>query len=63
MTQEMSKNGQLERVPPSRDHAERLLMQARAHLHLATSGDAPEIDPVGAYQLKNSASTPLGPVL
>lgn len=54
--QDMIKNGQLERVPPSRDHAEKLLAQAMAHLHLATSGDAPNIDPVGAYQLVYDAA-------
>ena len=53
---DMIQNGQLERVPPSRDHAEKLLAQARAHLHLATAGDAPEIDPVGAYQLVYDAA-------
>lgn len=56
MVDDMLRAGQLERVPPSREHAERLLAQARAHLHLATSGDAPEIDPVGAYQLVYDAS-------
>jgi len=54
--QNMIKNGQLERVPPSRDHAEKLLAQARAHLRLAATGDAPEIDPVGAYQLVYDAA-------
>lgn len=54
--EDMLRAGQLERVPPSREHAERLLTQARAHLRLATAGDAPEIDPVGAYQLVYDAA-------
>jgi len=32
--------GQVERSPPSREHAERLLAQARAHLALATGGES-----------------------
>src|ERR1700722_9797458 len=54
--QGMIKNGRVERVPPSREHADKLLAQARAHLHLATSGAAPDIDPVGAYQLVYDAA-------
>lgn len=43
--------GQLERVTPSREYAERLLAQARAHLALATAGESADVDPVGSYQL------------
>lgn len=48
--------GQLERVTASREHAERLLAQARAHLTLATSGQSAELDPVGSYQLLYDAA-------
>jgi hypothetical protein len=52
----MLATGQLERVTASREHAERLLAQARAHLALATSGDSADLDPIGAYQLLYDAS-------
>jgi len=48
--------GQLERVSASREHAERLLAQARAHLALATAGSSADLDPIGAYQLLYDAS-------
>ena len=48
--------GQLERVTASREHAERLLAQARAHLALATAGSSADLDPIGAYQLLYDAS-------
>ncbi len=50
----MLASGQLERVPPSRDHADALLTQAARHLDLARSGHLK--DPTGAYQLLYDAS-------
>jgi hypothetical protein len=46
--------GQLERVPPSREHADTLLAQASRHIELARSGF--QQDPTGAYQLLYDAS-------
>jgi hypothetical protein len=48
--------GQLERVTASREHADRLLAQARAHVALATTGQSADLDPVGAYQLLYDAA-------
>jgi hypothetical protein len=50
----MLSSGQLERVPPSREHADTLLAQAKRHVELARSGV--ETDPTGAYQLLYDAS-------
>jgi hypothetical protein len=50
----MIADGELERVPPSRDHADRLLSQARTHL---TSAEAIlGTDPPGAYALAYDAA-------
>lgn len=46
--------GQLERVPPSRQHADTLIGQARRHIELARTGA--DTDPTGAYQLLYDAS-------
>ncbi|MFC4057251.1 hypothetical protein ACFOWE_03045 [Planomonospora corallina] len=46
--------GQLERVPPSREHADTMLVQAERHIALAHSGVA--TDPTGSYQLVYDAS-------
>ncbi|MFF5109670.1 hypothetical protein [Streptosporangium sp. NPDC000509] len=46
--------GQLERVPPSREHADTMLTQAERHIALARSGV--RTDPTGAYQLVYDAS-------
>lgn len=46
--------GQVERVPPSREHADTMLTQARRHIALARSGVG--TDPTGAYQLVYDAS-------
>ncbi|WP_449060367.1 hypothetical protein [Planomonospora algeriensis] len=51
---EMLASGQLERVPPSREHADTLLAQAERHIEFARSGF--ETDPTGAYQLLYDAS-------
>lgn len=48
--------GQLERVTASREHADRLLAQARAHLTLATTAQSADLDPIGAYQLLYDAA-------
>ncbi len=50
----MLSSGQLERVPPSRQHADTLLGQAERHLELARQGA--RTDPTGAYQLLYDAS-------
>ncbi|MEV4243518.1 hypothetical protein AB0J63_08930 [Streptosporangium canum] len=50
----MLTSGQLERVPPSREHADTLLTQADRHIQLARSGFT--TDPTGAYQLLYDAS-------
>ncbi|MGN9845580.1 hypothetical protein ACTMTI_46420 [Nonomuraea sp. H19] len=50
--------GQLQRVPPSRQHADLLLVQAERHLELARSGAA--TDPTGAYQLLYDAAPGAG---
>ncbi|GAA3311793.1 hypothetical protein [Nonomuraea dietziae] len=50
----MLSSGQLERVPPSRQHADTLIAQAERHLGLAHKGA--ETDPTGAYQLLYDAS-------
>ncbi|GIH75538.1 hypothetical protein [Planobispora longispora] len=46
--------GQLERVPPNREHADTMLAQAERHIALARSGVG--TDPTGAYQLVYDAS-------
>lgn len=46
--------GQLERVPPSREHANTMLAQAKRHISLARSGVG--TDATGAYQLLYDAS-------
>ena len=53
---DMLRAGQLERVSASRDHADKLLAQARAHLALAATAEAADLDPVGAYQLVYDAA-------
>lgn len=50
----MIARGELERVPPSRDHADVLLSQARRHL--ASAGAIAASDPAGAYQLLYDAA-------
>jgi hypothetical protein len=50
----MVARGELERVPPSRDHADLLLTQARRHL--ASAGAIADTDPAGAYQLLYDAA-------
>jgi hypothetical protein len=50
----MLASGQLERVPPSREHADTLITQAERHVELARTGA--ETDPTGAYQLLYDAS-------
>jgi hypothetical protein len=50
----MISRGELERVPPSRDHADLLLSQAR--LHLASADAIAGSDPAGAYQLLYDAA-------
>ncbi|WP_440070434.1 hypothetical protein [Streptosporangium sp. OZ121] len=50
----MLASGQLERVPPSREHADTLLAQAGRHIELARSGF--KTDATGAYQLLYDAS-------
>jgi hypothetical protein len=58
----MLSRGELERVPPSREHADLLL--AQAHRHLASAGAVVTIDPTGAYQLLyDAARKALGAVL
>ena len=51
---DMLSKGSLERVPPSRTHAEAMLDQARRHL--AAAGTIATGDPVGAYQLAYDAA-------
>src|SRR5690242_3399261 len=50
----MIARGEVERVPPSRDHADRLLRQAYQHLDSADAIAA--TDPAGAYQLLYDAA-------
>ncbi|MGI5236961.1 HEPN domain-containing protein [Dactylosporangium sp. CA-139066] len=50
----MLDRAELERVPPSRDHAELLLAQARKHL--ASADAIAASDPAGAYQLLYDAA-------
>jgi HEPN domain len=50
----MLRDGQLERVPPSREHADALLDQAQRHLKTAEL--AADDDPVGSYQLTYDAA-------
>jgi len=45
---------ELQRVPPSRDHADRLVEQARTHL--ASAGAVCDVDPSGAYALAYDAA-------
>lgn len=47
-------SGALQRVPASREHADRLLNQARRHLHSA--GQTAQDDPAGAYSLLYDAA-------
>ena len=58
----MLSRGELERVPPSRDHADLLLGQA--HQHVKSAAALTAIDPTGAYQLLyDAARKALGAVL
>jgi hypothetical protein len=58
----MLSRGELERVPPSREHADLLLSQA--HQHLKSAEAVVAIDPTGAYQLLyDAARKALGSVL
>src|SRR4051812_13557417 len=58
----MLSRGELERVPPSRDHADVLLVQA--HQHVKSAAALTTIDPTGAYQLLyDAARKALGAVL
>lgn len=50
----MLTTGELERVPPSAEHAAELLTQA--HKHLASAGHIAEDDPAGAFQLTYDAA-------
>lgn len=50
----MIDRGELERVPPSREHAELLL--AQAHRHLDSARTIAKTDPAGAYQLLYDAA-------
>lgn len=52
--EKMLADGQLQRVPPSRAHADRLLAQAHRHL-LSAQATAPD-DPEGAYALLYDAA-------
>ena len=45
---------ELQRVPPSRDHADRLLEQARRHLDAADA--IADMDPAGGYALVYDAA-------
>jgi len=47
-------SGHLDRVPASREHADRLLVQARAHL--MSAGEISDLDPEGAYSLVYDAA-------
>jgi len=58
----MLSRGELERVPPGRDHADLLL--THAHQHLKSAEAVIDIDPTGAYQLLyDAARKALGSVL
>src|SRR5205814_10054823 len=58
----MLSRGELERVPPGRDHADLLL--PHAHQHLKSAEAVIAIDPTGAYQLLyDAARKALGSVL
>lgn len=58
----MLSRGELEHVPPSRDHADVLL--AQAHQHVKSAATLATIDPTGAYQLLyDAARKALGAVL
>ena len=46
--------GELQRVPASRDHADRLVRQARTHL--ASAAEISETDPAGGYTLVYDAA-------
>jgi hypothetical protein len=50
----MIARGELERVPPSRQHADRLLTQA--HQHLESAAAIADTDAAGAYQLLYDAA-------
>ncbi|MEU4237582.1 hypothetical protein [Actinoplanes sp. NPDC026619] len=50
----MLARGELERVAPSRDHADLLLSQARRHL--TSAAIIAEADPAGGYQLLYDAA-------
>ncbi|GAA2084984.1 hypothetical protein [Actinomadura alba] len=50
----MLQRGELERVPPSRSHADELIAQARAHL--VSAKVVAEADAVGAFQLLYDAA-------
>ena len=52
--EQMLADGELQRVPASRQQAERLLAQARHHLHSATKVQAE--DPAGGYALAYDAA-------
>ncbi|GAA1504120.1 hypothetical protein GCM10009827_016690 [Dactylosporangium maewongense] len=51
---DMLTKGLLERVPPSREHADAMIDQARRHL--AAAGVIATVDPIGAYQLAYDAA-------
>ncbi len=50
----MLARGELQRVPPSREHADLLLMQASAHIKAAEIIGT--VDPTGAYQILYDAA-------
>jgi len=49
LVERMLADGQLQRVPPSRDQADRLMVQARRHL--VSAEDICEHDPPGGYSM------------
>ncbi len=50
----MLEDGELERVPPSRTHADELIAQAR--MHRESVEKIVDVDPVGAYQIGYDAA-------
>lgn len=54
VVERMLGDGQLQRVPPSREHADRLGAQARRHL--TSASEVCEEDPEGGYALLYDAA-------
>lgn len=55
----MLAGSELQRVPASREHADRLMLQARKHL--ASADEISDDDPAGGYTLVSRLARPMRP--